>query len=548
MRRGLGSLLAVCVVSVLSVLVLGSGVALARGSGSRTARSDAQITKGSLGSAGAGGIVRVVPGEGYDSPGGSTQVRALQVSLARAGDPPGPIDGRYGPLTEQAVGRLQAADGVPVDGIPSVVTVASLSGALFPSAGYGSSGGSMRVRALQRSLARVGDAPGPIDGRYGPLTEQAVRRFQVAHGLRVSGIAGPGTITHLAPDTIAHRIPKAPDRVAPKAPARVAPQSAQTPAVAGARRGGSSSSSGWLWLVLVGLVLGLVVFAWSYTRERRAARRGERLIPSPATESDNRPPGLEQDPSTLDQSVGVLGGVNGDQGHAEVGYRRADQRGDATGALNLGLLLEARRDLAGAEAAFARADRRGDGLGAFNLGLLLLESRNDMAGAEAAFARADQRGDAKAAFNLAVLLSERGDLAGAEAAYRRADQRGLPAGASGLGALLSQRGDLAGAETAYRRADQRGDANGAFSLAVMLRERGDAGAEAAYRRADQRGDARAASGLALLLSHRGDLAGAQAAYQRAEQRRDHAAATIARGPVLDPHEHAHAHAHNGTHR
>jgi hypothetical protein len=54
-----------------------------------------------------------------------------------------------------------------------------------------------RVRALQRGLARVGDAPGPIDGRYGPLTTQAVIRFQASQGLHVDGIAGPQTLTQL---------------------------------------------------------------------------------------------------------------------------------------------------------------------------------------------------------------------------------------------------------------------------------------------------------------------------------------------------------------
>jgi TPR repeat protein len=43
---------------------------------------------------------------------------------------------------------------------------------------------------------------------------------------------------------------------------------------------------------------------------------------------------------------------------AEAAYRRADQRGDATGAFNLGSLLE-RHDPAAAEAAYRRAAERG---------------------------------------------------------------------------------------------------------------------------------------------------------------------------------------------
>ena len=53
--------------------------------------------------------------------------------------------------------------------------------------------GSQPVRELQRSLRRLGDRPGPVDGLYGPLTEAAVERFQQAHGLATDGVVGPQT-------------------------------------------------------------------------------------------------------------------------------------------------------------------------------------------------------------------------------------------------------------------------------------------------------------------------------------------------------------------
>jgi peptidoglycan hydrolase-like protein with peptidoglycan-binding domain len=123
-------------------------------------------------------------------------VRALQLRLAEVGAAPGPIDGRYGALTEQAVARFQAAAGIRADGIAGPVTLAALATptpVLYPGAGYQRAGGSARVRRLQRRLAALGFAPGRVDGRDGPLTMRAVERFQRAHGLRVDGIVGVRT-------------------------------------------------------------------------------------------------------------------------------------------------------------------------------------------------------------------------------------------------------------------------------------------------------------------------------------------------------------------
>ena len=55
-----------------------------------------------------------------------------------------------------------------------------------------------RVKALQRQLTWLGLEPGPVDGRYGPLTTAAVTRFQQAHGLPVDGLVGPLTADALA--------------------------------------------------------------------------------------------------------------------------------------------------------------------------------------------------------------------------------------------------------------------------------------------------------------------------------------------------------------
>ena len=68
--------------------------------------------------------------------------------------------------------------------------------------GYSSRDGSGRVRGLQHRLVLAGERPGAIDGRYGPATEQAVIRFQAAHGLVVDGIAGPVTLAALSSSSV----------------------------------------------------------------------------------------------------------------------------------------------------------------------------------------------------------------------------------------------------------------------------------------------------------------------------------------------------------
>jgi peptidoglycan hydrolase-like protein with peptidoglycan-binding domain len=157
-------------------------------------------------------IVLLAPGSGYQQASGSASVRVLQRRLTGLGFAPGPIDGRYGPLTTQAVERFQSASGLPADGIVGPRSLAALnakpgdtSAGLHPGAGYPLNAGLERVRVVQRRLVRLGFAPGPIDGRYGPLTAQAVERFQSARGLTVNGIVGAGTLRALL--TIQRRSP-----------------------------------------------------------------------------------------------------------------------------------------------------------------------------------------------------------------------------------------------------------------------------------------------------------------------------------------------------
>jgi hypothetical protein len=60
-----------------------------------------------------------------------------------------------------------------------------------PTLRWGSSGPS--VRRLQELLAQRGYDPGPVDGRFGAKTHNAVLRFQRASGLAADGVVGPRT-------------------------------------------------------------------------------------------------------------------------------------------------------------------------------------------------------------------------------------------------------------------------------------------------------------------------------------------------------------------
>lgn len=75
----------------------------------------------------------------------------------------------------------------------SLKTALLSAGVLRRGAGYRAEHGSAAVRGLQLRLRRLGFRPGPIDGLFGPLTQGAVERFQVARELKADGVVGPET-------------------------------------------------------------------------------------------------------------------------------------------------------------------------------------------------------------------------------------------------------------------------------------------------------------------------------------------------------------------
>jgi peptidoglycan hydrolase-like protein with peptidoglycan-binding domain len=91
---------------------------------------------------------------------------------------------------------------------------------------------SVRVRRLQRVLEREGFDVGPsgADGRFGPLTAAAVRRFQDAYGLTADGIVGVKTRRLIA--LIAERQRSRKERATAQAPTGVRPRLKQGAAAA----------------------------------------------------------------------------------------------------------------------------------------------------------------------------------------------------------------------------------------------------------------------------------------------------------------------------
>ena len=132
------------------------------------------------------------------------EVSQLQNELDQAGYSVGVIDGIFGAGTENALISFQTKYGLVADGIAGPATFAKLEEVNSPSDGGGTSADADvltigasgdPVMALQTKLKELGFFPNSVEisGYYGPVTADAVRRFQQANDLGADGIAGPAT-------------------------------------------------------------------------------------------------------------------------------------------------------------------------------------------------------------------------------------------------------------------------------------------------------------------------------------------------------------------
>jgi len=132
----------------------------------------------------------------------SPQIAGLQIALRQDGLYPGPIDAVQGPRTVRAVRTFQRRHRLSVDGIAGPRTRAALGLRGRPLFGARVIRRGMRgydVGVLQFLLRRHDVRPGRLDGRFGPRTATAVRRFQRRAGLQPDGVVGAHTARRLCP-------------------------------------------------------------------------------------------------------------------------------------------------------------------------------------------------------------------------------------------------------------------------------------------------------------------------------------------------------------
>ncbi|MCE5342252.1 MAG: peptidoglycan-binding protein [Eubacteriales bacterium] len=145
-------------------------------------------------------------------------VRALQTRLKELNYYTGSVDGAYGAGTQAAVIAFQTDNGLTADGVAGNSTLNKLYsstgtggstntgtgsdpevyGETVTTTGYTTisnttSTSTANVIALQDALTSNGFSTGGSDGDYGSVTVQAVKDYQAANNLRVTGVAGPAT-------------------------------------------------------------------------------------------------------------------------------------------------------------------------------------------------------------------------------------------------------------------------------------------------------------------------------------------------------------------
>lgn len=129
----------------------------------------------------------------------------LQVELKARGYTPGSADGKFGGKTKKALQAYQEDNNLDKTGAADSDTWAAInrgtSGMKVASLRRGSSG--TQVKYLQRALIGLGYLDGMADGQYGSKTAAAVREYQRDFGLGVDGNAGRNTMISIKNTVVA---------------------------------------------------------------------------------------------------------------------------------------------------------------------------------------------------------------------------------------------------------------------------------------------------------------------------------------------------------
>lgn len=132
-----------------------------------------------------GGLRAVEPGAKGDD------VAAIQERLAKIGFAPGPADGSYGGRTSSAIKAFQLHVGLEQTGVADVTTVKALTDYRYDGLVLHAGDEGAQVEELQRKLAGGPFDPGPVDGKYGTATVQAVWALEKLADVPVDGDWGP---------------------------------------------------------------------------------------------------------------------------------------------------------------------------------------------------------------------------------------------------------------------------------------------------------------------------------------------------------------------
>lgn len=140
-------------------------------------------------------------------------VEEIQVVLKSLEYDPGNTDGRMGQKTREAIKEFQESRGLKSTGYINKVTLTQIDdirrvmderdldksytvrvrSAYSREKDSSSADFTPTTKEIQTALKNAGFDPGPIDGKFGPRTRQAVKEFQRTKGLAPDGKVGPKT-------------------------------------------------------------------------------------------------------------------------------------------------------------------------------------------------------------------------------------------------------------------------------------------------------------------------------------------------------------------